>query len=47
LLIRASNQPSSNIYKTLKQMGKVSLAWVVRDAAEEYINALEKRWERA
>ncbi len=48
--IRASISFPPNIYEALKQLArkkKVSLAWVVRDAAEEYVNAREKRPERA
>lgn len=47
--IRASISFPPDIYEALRQLArkkKVSLAWVVRDAAEEYINALEKRRER-
>lgn len=40
LLIRASISFPPNLYKTLEEIAKqkkVSLAWVVRDAAEKYI----------
>jgi len=39
-LIRASISFPPNLYKTLEEIAKekkVSLAWVVRDAAEKYI----------
>jgi metal-responsive CopG/Arc/MetJ family transcriptional regulator len=39
--VRASISFPSDIYKTLEEIArqkKVSLAWVVRDAAERYIN---------
>lgn len=48
--VRASVSFPPDIYDALKQLArkkKVSLAWVVRDAAEEYVNAQEKRRERA
>ena len=40
LLIRASISFPPNLYKTLEEIAKekkVSLAWVVRDAAEKYV----------
>jgi metal-responsive CopG/Arc/MetJ family transcriptional regulator len=40
LLVRASISFPPNLYKTLEEIAKekkVSLAWVVRDAAEKYI----------
>ena len=48
--VRASISFPPDIYESLKQLArkkKVSLAWVVRDATEEYLNAQEKRPERA
>lgn len=48
--VRASISFPPDIYEALKQLArkkKVSLAWVVRDAAEEYVNAQGKRVERA
>ena len=48
--VRASISFPSDIYDVLRQLArkkKVSLAWVVRDAVEEYVNAQEKRVERA
>lgn len=48
--VRASISFPPDIYEALKQLArkkKVSLAWVVRDAAEEYVNAQEKQGERA
>ena len=47
--VRASISFSPDIYEALKQLArkkKVSLAWVVRDAAEEYVNAQEKQREQ-
>ena len=48
--VRASISFPPDIYEALKQLArkkKVSLAWVVRDAAEEYVNAQEKQGDRA
>ncbi len=48
--VRASISFPPDIYEALKQLAhkkKVSLAWVVRDAAEEYVSAQEKQGERA
>ena len=48
--VRASISFPPDIYEALKQLArkkKVSLAWVVRDAAEEYVNAQEKRPDQA
>ena len=48
--VRASISFPPDIYEALKQLArkkKVSLAWVVRDAAEEYVSAQEKQGEWA
>ena len=40
-LVRASISFPPDLYKTLEEIAKqkkVSLAWVVRDAAEKYVN---------
>ena len=48
--VRASISFPPDIYEALKQLArkkKVSLAWVVRDAAEEYVNAQERQGDQA
>ncbi len=47
--IRASISFPPDIYEALKQLArkkKVSLAWVVRDAVERYVNENEEVLER-
>lgn len=47
--LRASVSFPPEIYRTLEQIAKqkkVSLAWVVRDAAEKYVAEERKREER-
>ena len=47
--VRASISFPPGIYEALKQLArkkKVSLAWVVRDAVERYINENEEELER-
>lgn len=44
--LRASISFPPELYRTLEKLAqqkKVSLAWIVRDAAERYVNALKEK----